>query len=130
MKTTIKTNIPGREPIELIAYYDEFVEYYPDCELETKKWFVENMKQDWNTIDCGANIGYYNILFARLTPEEHIYALKPTKTIEHLKANLAFHNIGNVSIHHLPMGMKCGHLYLEKSIEEDLRFFLFIITNW
>lgn len=96
------------EPIELIAYYDEFIKYYPDCELETKKWFVENMKPDWHIIDCGANIGYYSILFARLAPEGHIYAIEPTNTIEHLKANLAFHNTNNVSVHQFAMGMKSG----------------------
>lgn len=113
MKKHIRTNVPQHEPIELITYYDELAWYYLECELATKKWFVENVESDWCIIDCGANIGYYSILFARLAPEGHIYAIEPTNTIEHLKANLAFHNTNNVSVHQFAMGMKSGR-YEEK----------------
>ena len=65
----IKTNVPGMAPIELVSYYDEFLFYYPDCELQTKAWFVEHAQADWVYLDCGANIGYYSILFSRLSPQ-------------------------------------------------------------
>jgi hypothetical protein len=34
----------GGKPVELFAYYDEFGWYYPTCELETKHWFVKNVR--------------------------------------------------------------------------------------
>ncbi len=105
---TITTNIPGTSPIKLKAWYQEFSDYYPDCEPETKKWFVENVQHDWHIIDCGANIGYYSILFSRLAPEGTIYAIEPTVTVEMLKKNLNFNKCHNVNVHKLAVGSKSG----------------------
>jgi hypothetical protein len=87
----IQTNVPGRPPIELPAFYPEFAWYYPNCELETKYWFVRNVQPDWTIFDIGANIGYYSVLFSQLAPQGRVYAFEPTVTVEILKANLA-HN--------------------------------------
>lgn len=92
----IKTNIPNQEPISLIDYYNEFLWYYPNCEMETKRWFVENIKDDWVVFDCGANIGYYSILFSRLAKNGLVYAFEPTETIEKLRNNLEYNEIKNV----------------------------------
>src|SRR5689334_25230754 len=62
------TLVPGAQPIELIDYNPSFADYYPECELQTKRWFVENVGKDWVIFDVGANIGYYSILFSRLAP--------------------------------------------------------------
>jgi len=51
-----RTLIPGHKPIELKAYYPHQIEYYPECELQTKRWFVENVRPDWIMFDIGANI--------------------------------------------------------------------------
>lgn len=107
-KPPVYTNIPGLAPIELVAYYDEFKSYYPNCELETKSWFVRNVRKDWTIIDCGANIGYYTILFARLAPEGHIYAFEPTSTYDMLLTNLAHHKITNVTPVKLAVGKRTG----------------------
>jgi FkbM family methyltransferase len=89
------TIIPGQDPIELVAYYPQFATYYPQCELATKQWFVKNAEKDWVYLDCGANIGYYSILFSRLSPEGYVYAFEPTTTIDMLKANISHHNKNN-----------------------------------
>jgi hypothetical protein len=39
--------VPGAEPIELHSYYPHFADYYPKAELQTKRWFVRNVKPDW-----------------------------------------------------------------------------------
>ena len=100
--------IPGAEPIELIAYYPQFIDYYPHCELEVKKWFVDNVKKEWVLFDCGANIGYYTILFSRLAPNGHIYAFEPTVTRDMLLKNIHYHSITNVTIIHKALGNKTG----------------------
>jgi hypothetical protein len=76
----IETNVPGRNPISLFSYYECFASYYPDCKLNTKKWFVDHAAKDWVYLDCGANIGCYSILFSQLSPNGEVYAFEPTST--------------------------------------------------
>lgn len=108
MQSPIITNIPGQPSIELISYYDKFIKYYPNCEMQTKHWFVQNTKPDWVLLDCGANIGYYSILFSRLAPQGHVYAFEPTITFEMLIQNLAHHHCPNVTPLQTALGMKAG----------------------
>lgn len=108
VKSSVFTNVPGFPAIELIAYYKEFLNYYPNCELETKAWFVNNIIKDWVLLDCGANIGYYTILFAKLAPEGHVYAFEPTITYKMLLANLSHHKIENVTPLNLALGKSTG----------------------
>jgi FkbM family methyltransferase len=107
-KKSLFTKVPGARPIELVAYYPEFVDYYPECELQTKRWFVENMGRDWVSFDVGANIGYYSILFSRLSPEGRVYAFEPTDTIELLRKNLAHHSAFNVEPMKIALGSVSG----------------------
>jgi FkbM family methyltransferase len=102
------TLVPGQRPIELVAYYPDFVDYYPECELQTKRWFVENVCRDWVCFDVGANIGYYSILFSRLAPEGRVYAFEPTDTIELLRKNLAHHDSQNVEPIKVALGAFSG----------------------
>jgi FkbM family methyltransferase len=93
----IVTRVPGHQDVELIRYYDQFLGYYENCEPETKRWFVEHVQPDWVILDCGANIGYYSILFSRLCPNGRVYAFEPTETADMLIDNLkhcgALHNV-------------------------------------
>jgi FkbM family methyltransferase len=100
----IISSIPGQKGIELISYYKEFKWYYPNCELNTKKWFIENAKPDWIYIDAGANIGIYTILFSILSPSGFVYAFEPTKTATFLKENCKHNKVSNVEIIHKALG--------------------------
>jgi len=104
----IVTNVPGRNPIQLVAYYPQFLDYYPNCELETKQWFARNMRGDWISFDCGANIGYYSILFSCLSPKGQIYAFEPTVTSSMLVTNLQYHGVQNVEVVRLALGSRSG----------------------
>lgn len=104
----MQTNIPGRPPILLPYYYERFAHYYPNCEMPTKRWWVENVKPDWVIFDCGANIGYYSILFSQLAPQGKIYAFEPTATIEMMSGNLAENGITNVEMYRLALGAQTG----------------------
>lgn len=102
------TNIPGRPSIELPSSYENFAWYYPNCELQTKAWFVQNAAPDWVYLDCGANIGYYAILFSQLSPRGHVHAIEPTATADMLATNLCHHRCENVTVHRKAVGKYSG----------------------
>ena len=102
------TSIPGRPDIELPAFYESFAWYYPKCELETKAWFVKNARPDWVYIDCGANIGYYSILFSQLSPDGKVHAVEPTATADMLEVNIKHNRCQNIVVHRLAMGQYSG----------------------
>jgi FkbM family methyltransferase len=104
----VVTKIPGRPDIELPAFYESFEWYYPNCELQTKEWFVKNAQSDWVYVDCGANIGYYSILFSQLSPRGKVHAVEPTSTADMLENNLAHNQCNNVTVHRLAMGQYPG----------------------
>ena len=104
----IYTLIPDQDAIELIAYYPSFLSYYPQCELQTKRWFVEHVQRDWVMFDAGANIGYYSILFSRLAPDGKVFAFEPTETIKLLQANLDHHRCSNVTPLQVALGTHSG----------------------
>lgn len=108
MPKFVITKIPGRPDIELPAFYESFEWYYPNCELQTKEWFVENAKSDWVYVDCGANIGYYSILFSQLSPKGKVFAVEPTSTAEMLEQNVLHNQCENVMIHRLAVGQYTG----------------------
>ena len=107
-RVIMETNIPGRPPIKLPYYYDGFAHYYPNCEMPTKRWWVENTEPDWVIFDCGANIGYYSILFGQLAPQGKVYAFEPTDTIDMLCGNLEANGATNVETYRLALGAHTG----------------------
>jgi len=104
----MKSEIPSRKAIELLRYYEEFASYYPKCELQTKKWFVENAEENWVYVDAGANVGIYSILFSQLSPKGLIFAFEPTETADFLKENLQHNKCANVRIFQRALGNKSG----------------------
>jgi len=108
MPDPVETAIPGRDPIELVAYYEEFRDYYPYCELETKRWFVDHVRADWWMFDVGANVGYYTILFSQLAPAGRVFAFEPTATAEMLRSNLRHNRIGNAEVHEVALAATTG----------------------
>src|ERR1041384_6556275 len=99
MVDKIETTIPGREPIELVAFYEQFREYYPLGERETKRWFVDHVRPEWWIFDVGANVGYYTILFSQLAPQGRVFAFEPTTTAAMLRANLEHNKVENAEGH-------------------------------
>ncbi len=112
-RSSVTIFVPDHEAIELISYYDDFIDYYPNCELKTKRWFVENVGNDWVMLDCGANIGYFSILMARLAVDGYVYAFEPTCTYEMLNLNIDYNKLNNISTFKLGLGDKSGK-YEEK----------------
>lgn len=108
MPDRVETAIPGREPIELVSFYEAFRDYYAQCELETKRWFVDHVRPDWWIFDVGANIGYYSILFAQLAPHGRVFAFEPTATAAMLRTNLRHHDVQNAEVHEVALGAITG----------------------
>lgn len=104
----IKTFIPGGAPVELVDYYPEFAAYYPYCEMQTKRWFVENIREDWTIFDVGANIGYYSVLFSRLARKGRVVAFEPTTTVLKFLRNIAANGADNVTLEPLALGRAAG----------------------
>jgi len=107
-KKIISTNLPNGEKIELISYYDEFIDYYPNCEMQSKHWCISNIKKDWHIFDIGANIGYYTILFSKLAPEGVVYSFEPTDTIKMLEENIKYHKLKNVRVYSFAFSNRTG----------------------
>lgn len=108
MKERIETVIPGRAAIELVSFYEEFRSYYPLCELETKRWFVDNVQPEWWIFDIGANVGYYSILFGQLAYKGRVLSFEPTSTAKMLRENLQHNGIANVDVHEIALGAVTG----------------------
>ena len=108
MANVAVTSIPGRPGIQLPAFYESFAWYYPNCELQTKDWFVKHAHPDWVYIDCGANIGYYSILFSQLSPFGKVHAVEPTATADMLEINVKHNNCQNILVHRLALGQHSG----------------------
>lgn len=106
----MKSEIPSRKAIELLRYYEEFASYYPKCEMQTKKWFVENAKENWVYVDAGANVGIYSILFSQLSPDGLVYAFEPTETAVFLEENLQANQCANVRVFRNALGNKSGKI--------------------
>jgi FkbM family methyltransferase len=105
-KPVIESQVPGWGNIQLSAYYPEFINYYPDCGMQTKKWCVENIAKDWNCLDIGANVGIYTSLFCQLCPQGTIWAFEPTETVEMLRQNCS--QFTNLKIESVAVGKKSG----------------------
>ncbi|UKJ78133.1 FkbM family methyltransferase [Azospirillum brasilense] len=105
---SIFTQVPGLPDIELVDYYEEFLWYYPTCEMEAKRWCAENIKPDWTVLDVGANIGYYSILFSWLAKDGFVFSFEPTDTWSKLENNLRHHNLPNVEALRLGIGKQSG----------------------
>jgi FkbM family methyltransferase len=104
----VKTMIPSAEPIELVAYYPEFRSDYPTCELQTKRWLVENARDNWVSIDAGANVGYHSILLGRKSPSGRVFAFEPTSTAAMLKENIAHNGVENIEVVQKALGNELG----------------------
>ena len=127
------TYVPGRRPIELVASYDELRDYYPYCEMQTKRWFVENVKSDWTICDVGANIGYYSILFSQLCPKGTVHAFEPTSTIDLLEKNISYHSVQNVQTYQIALGARSGNypdaIYRIWGQDPELRPYYFLTLD-
>ena len=81
-----RTFVPRGSSILLPSWFEGLRDYYPWCEMQTKRFFVENIESDWVFLDAGASIGYHSILLAQLAQGGKEISLELTPTaVEHLQ---------------------------------------------
>lgn len=99
-----KQNMPN---IELVDLYQQYFGWCHNCELNHKKFWLDNAKPDWVVLDVGANIGIFSILLSRLCKK--VYAFEPIQgTLAKLRNNLQHNNCGNVEIIEKAVSNKSG----------------------
>ena len=60
---------------------------------------LRKIKQDWNIIDAGANIGFYSILFASLANKGHVFAIECHPLIASiLDKNIELQGLKNITV--------------------------------
>lgn len=55
--------------------YQELIQFYTELEPQTKQYYCDTIKPDWNVVDVGANIGMFTLLFGKLTREK-VFAIE------------------------------------------------------
>ena len=103
--TTISCPFPKLESFNL-SCYTAYKNFYMSAESQTRQWFADNIKENWNIIDAGANVGMYTIPFALLANRGKVYAFEPTTTVDILKTNILNHpqKLENITIINKPLG--------------------------
>ena len=103
------SNIPNSKPITFFGY-DEFQNYYRDCEMQTKSWLMQNLQEDSVYIDVGANVGILCLVASlRVGETGHVVAIEPTTTFSLLEKNLSEKKINSrITCLHLAASDKSG----------------------
>jgi FkbM family methyltransferase len=74
--------------------WEPLLAFYQTCETETKRYFASIIKEDWNVIDVGANIGMFSALFAQVTKGDVFLIEAAEINMNMLKNNLeVFSNV-------------------------------------
>lgn len=69
--------------------WGELEGFYKNQEIETKHYFCSVIKEDWNIIDIGANIGMYSLLFDKLSNGKKFLIEGSEINFEMLKVNMS-----------------------------------------
>ena len=68
--------------------YQELLDFYTKLEPQTKKYYCDTIKKDWNVVDVGANIGMFTLLFGKLT-DGLVWSIEAsTQNFDFLKQNV------------------------------------------
>ena len=98
----------GRDTFFFPRYYGPDAGWHISAEIRTKHFFSSIIKEDFNIIDAGAQIGMYTVPFSKWASKGTVYAFEPTDTVEMLKENLNHNECRNVSIQNVALSNKDG----------------------
>jgi FkbM family methyltransferase len=125
----INISYPDYGNLVLQEGYSVHADWYRRSEQQTKLWWANNIKPNWNIMDIGANIGMYTALFSKLAPEGNIYCFEPTPTMEMLKSNMKHLQATNCHFYEEAVGNKTGTnkdklqmIWRRKVLEQEFKF--------
>lgn len=99
---------PSCGEITLQSVYAVHESWCKRAETQTKKWWAENIKEDWNILDIGAQVGMYSVLFSKKAPKGKIYCFEPTDSRKILQKNLEFVGAKNCELFPYAVGNRSG----------------------
>jgi FkbM family methyltransferase len=125
----IIADYPSHGNIVLKSVYECHAQWCQSAEKSTKKWWAENIKEDWIILDIGAHVGMYSVLFSQKAPKGTIHCMEPTPTIELLRENLASIGATNCETYQYAVGNKTGKssdlvhmIWQRKKLEQEFDF--------
>ena len=69
----------------------------------------KHAKKDWVSLDIGANIGYFSLLLAKLSPNGEVHSFEPGKLdYSLLNINSAINNFGNIHLNNFALSNENG----------------------
>ena len=105
----ITVSYPDFGNIDLKEGYVAHKNWYKKSETQTKKFWANNVKDDWNILDIGANVGMYSVLFSKLAKNGSIICFEPTPTADILEKNLKHIDANNCTVVRSAIGNKVGN---------------------
>jgi FkbM family methyltransferase len=88
----------GNFSLQFPEYISTDVDWYRNAEMQTKQFYLQNIKENFTIIDAGAQIGMYSVFFSKLAKNGKVFAFEPTDNINKLKKNLEYHSCNNVTL--------------------------------
>jgi FkbM family methyltransferase len=88
---------------ELLVFSNEIVgrhlKYLGEYEARETSWLKSVCSEDWVYLDVGANVGYFSMLFATLSPRGVVHAFEPSElNWRMLSLSVALNGLGNVKV--------------------------------
>lgn len=82
--------------------------------------FSTLVKNSETFLDIGANVGYYSLVAARLSPQTKVYAFEPVEVInKFLNENIQINNLENISSHKIALSNYSGETDFYTIVNSD-----------
>jgi FkbM family methyltransferase len=79
------------------------------------------IKQDFNIIDVGANLGYYTLNFAKKANQGKIISFEPfLDNYQNLKLNISLNQFKNINTYQIALGDSCQKVNMEHPVKRNL----------
>jgi len=99
--------------LKLPDIVQNYLYYFGIWEPNLSNYFRQNLKPGDIVIDCGANVGYYSLLAAKIvTSSGKVHAIEASpKIVDMLTTNVKLNNFGDIiEIHHKAVSDKKGQI--------------------
>ena len=96
-KKLIISNFGNYKLILDLREYTAWSYYFKNYEKSVKNFVKKKLNKNSNTIDIGANLGYFSILFSSIIKQGKVYSFEPEKkNFKKLLDNIKLNNFKNI----------------------------------